>query len=266
MLLLSALQRPMKKLLYSLKSELLLSAPISNHTFLLRVMPTNTAKQEISNNALICRPDTRLASVKDGQGNVVHQGFIERKHDVFSFSTTGIALVDSSKKDCSPAAPYYKKQTPLTTLKGQLKVFHDENKIEGTPMEIAVHWMQLISETVAYRKGVTNTGTTAEQAFELHCGVCQDFANILLTLLRADGIASRYVTGLMVGEGASHAWVEFHDGESWISIDPTHNKICDDSFIKFAHGVDFNACSLEKGVFKGEATQTTVSKASVKEI
>ena len=51
-------------------------------------------------------------------------------------------------------------------------------------------------------------------------GVCQDFAHLMLAILRSNGIPARYVSGYieafdpelvdpaMVGAAASHAWVE----------------------------------------------------------
>ena len=39
-------------------------------------------------------------------------------------------------------------------------------------------------------------------------GVCQDYAHVMLALCRLSGLPARYVSGHMLGEGGSHAWVE----------------------------------------------------------
>ena len=45
-------------------------------------------------------------------------------------------------------------------------------------------------------------------ALHLGQGVCQDYAHIMLSVLRPLGIPARYVSGHLLGEGAPHAWVE----------------------------------------------------------
>lgn len=54
-------------------------------------------------------------------------------------------------------------------------------------------------------------------------GVCQDYAHIFLALLNLAGIPARYVTGLLIGEGASHAWVEVLHHGAWYGLDPTND-------------------------------------------
>lgn len=51
---------------------------------------------------------------------------------------------------------------------------------------------------VAYGKGATGVGTTAEQAFETGCGVCQDHAHIFIGAARGVGVPARYVSGYLM--------------------------------------------------------------------
>ena len=72
---------------------------------------------------------------------------------------------------------------------------------------------------------------SAQEAWDLRKGVCQDIAHLTVGLLRASGIPARYVSGYLhpkveaeVGEtvdGQSHAWVEWWAGE-WTGFDPTN--------------------------------------------
>ena len=65
-------------------------------------------------------------------------------------------------------------------------------------------------------------------------------------LERHAGIAARYVSGHLVGEGGSHAWVEAlvpdpdHPGdwalEAW---DPTHDRPAGDGYVMVATGRDY---------------------------
>ncbi len=64
------------------------------------------------------------------------------------------------------------------------------------------------ARTLTYEFGVTGVHTTAADAVAGGRGVCQDYADIMLALCRAAGLPARYVSGHLVGEGGSHAWVE----------------------------------------------------------
>lgn len=114
-----------------------------------------------------------------------------------------------------------------------------------------------------YAPGSTDTTTTAAEAFASGRGVCQDYAHVLIALCRVLEIPARYVTGLMAGEGATHAWVEVHDGERWRGVDPTHNCVVDDRYMLFATGRDFEDCPIERGMFRGNAEQTQKVSASL---
>ena len=52
-----------------------------------------------------------------------------------------------------------------------------------------------------YRKGVTTVETGADEIWKLKAGVCQDFAHILLVMLRIVGIPARYVSGYICPKG-----------------------------------------------------------------
>ncbi len=54
-------------------------------------------------------------------------------------------------------------------------------------------------------------------------GVCRDYAVLTATLLRAGGVPSRLVSGLVYEEGSFyyHAWVEVWDGNTWVGVDST---------------------------------------------
>ncbi len=59
----------------------------------------------------------------------------------------------------------------------------------------------------------------------------------------------------MTGDGESHAWVEIYDGVRWHGFDPTNNVPVEDSHIKISHGRDYRDCSINRGVFTGQAAQ-----------
>jgi transglutaminase-like putative cysteine protease len=122
---------------------------------------------------------------------------------------------------------------------------------------------EYIFKNFEYIKGITNIETTVDEILEHKAGVCQDFAHLMLQVLRSLNIPSRYVSGYicphksgMRGEGATHAWVEaWIPGFGWAGIDPTNNIWVTNTHVKLAVGRNFNDCSPVKGVFKGPAKQ-----------
>ena len=58
-----------------------------------------------------------------------------------------------------------------------------------------------------------------------------------------------------MGEGATHAWIEVSDGKSWIPMDPTHNRMVDDTYIAISRGRDARDCTINQGVFTGGGSQ-----------
>jgi transglutaminase-like putative cysteine protease len=114
-----------------------------------------------------------------------------------------------------------------------------------------------------YIKGITTVETTLDEIWELKAGVCQDFAHILLVMLRLLNIPARYVSGYVCphdnnlrGEGATHAWVEAYiPFYGWLGLDPTNNCLVNDLHVRLAIGRSFNDCSPVKGTYKGTAKQ-----------
>jgi len=128
-----------------------------------------------------------------------------------------------------------------------------------------------IFENFNYNKGITSVETTIKEILDLRSGVCQDFAHIMLEILRSVGIPSRYISGYicpnkngMRGEGATHAWIEsWIPGNGWTGIDPTNNVWVTNHHVKLAVGRNFNDCSPVKGTFKGPARQSLSVYVSV---
>lgn len=120
-----------------------------------------------------------------------------------------------------------------------------------------------VFEHFQYIKGITNVETTVDEILEHQSGVCQDFAHVLLQILRSMSIPSRYVSGYicpnkngMRGEGATHAWVEAWIPQyGWAGLDPTNNVWVTNTHVKLAVGRNFTDCTPIKGTFKGAAEQ-----------
>ena len=155
-----------------------------------------------------------------------------------------------------------------------LENFEQENEVAAvikslvdfslSPFETAQILSKYVYDNFEYRKGVTTVETGAEEIWKLKAGVCQDFAHILLVMLRNVGVPARYVSGYICpkgqelrGEGATHAWVEvcvpFY---GWIGLDPTNNCIASDRHVRLAIGRHFTDCTPVKGTYKGSSEHT----------
>lgn len=102
----------------------------------------------------------------------------------------------------------------------------------------------------------TGVRTTAGQALAAGHGVCQDYAHVMLALCRLLGIPARYVSGHLVGEGGTHAWVEVlqpvpgHAVEI-LAWDPTHDRQADFRYLTVAVGRDYRDVAPASGTYCG---------------
>jgi len=121
-----------------------------------------------------------------------------------------------------------------------------------------------VYDHITYQQGVTDVETDIDKIWELKAGVCQDFAHLLLEMLRISAIPARYISGYICpmgnelrGIGATHAWVEAYIPDyGWLGIDPTNNCLVSDRHIRIAFGRNFNDCTPVKGTYKGSSAHT----------
>lgn len=148
-----------------------------------------------------------------------------------------------------------------------------ERAKDDTPYQVVLRFCQYVYDHFDYIKGVTTVDTTLDEIWKLKAGVCQDFAHILIEMLKLVGIPARYVSGYictgqngMRGEGATHAWAEaFIPDYGWLGLDPTNNCIANDTHVRLAVGRNFCDCSPVKGVYKGPARHKLEVSVSVDE-
>ena len=250
--------------------QLSFSQPVHEHHFKLRCFPCDDARQKISHEHIEIYPTHFSSSQKDSFGNLCIYGTATRNHDHFSVNVGGEALIDSAGKLCSEPekAALFRYETLLTKAGCSIREFHRslDPMSYMSHIERAIYMMNELHSEFHYKQGITGINTTAEQALNLCHGVCQDYAHILLSLCRLERIPCRYVAGMIPGEGATHAWVEIYHAGEWHALDPTHNKKCDDSYIKISSGRDASDCAINQGVFYGGGTQTQEVLVIVNEV
>ena len=125
-----------------------------------------------------------------------------------------------------------------------------------------------VYQSMTYRHGATGVKTTAAEALAIGAGVCQDYSHVMLALARACGLPSRYVSGHLLGQGGTHAWVEVllpaHDGTGDAiahAFDPTHASRGGLGYVTIAVGADYSDVAPTSGNYRsGAQGRLTASK------
>lgn len=121
--------------------------------------------------------------------------------------------------------------------------------------ELAERISDWVYHAMRYGAGFTTTETTAPEALRIGQGLCQDYAHVMIALCRAAGLPARYVSGHMLGEGGSHAWVEVlvpskkDDHLDVVAFDPTNRRRPNLQYITVATGRDYADVSPTSGSF-----------------
>lgn len=152
------------------------------------------------------------------------------------------------------------RHTDLTQPDDAIKSLSKEAEGEGGLAQM--HALnELIHDRVSYRKGATDSSTTAAQALAQGAGVCQDLTHVFVSAARARDLPARYVTGYLhqveEPELLTHAWAEvFLDGLGWTGFDPTHNECPSINHIRLCSGFDAADAGPLRGHITGEIEET----------
>lgn len=252
----------MKRLKYKYQLSAVYSKPITEHRFLFRFLPADTVRQKVEESEIFIVNCHKYDMIKDKFGNSIISGNIRMQHARFDLTMTGSVItgidIFEEKSDNSLLNDIYRCQTALTEPGGELLRFKKECGLSelGNAYEKAVFLTKNLFGMIKYDPSLTSVGDSAEQALKKGGGVCQDFAHIMLSLLRSEGISARYAAGMLYGEGSSHAWAEVLCRGYWYGFDPTNRKIVNDEYIRVSCGRDSGDCLVITGTMNGEAKQT----------
>ena len=227
-----------------------------------RVLQTDLAVRGMENGA-------EVTWTKDRFGNRVANVVVGRVPHAVDFEAVFKVERDATRASARRPAPWPPELGPLHYLRPTALTAPDAKLLDAAieivrsaddareRAERAHNWA---SGSITYQYGVTGYTTPAAMALHFQKGVCQDFAHILLALLRLVNIPCRYVSGHMLGEGAPHAWVEalIADPESpgeveVIAYDPTHHRRARMDYITVATGRDFADVTPTSGTYGGPA-------------
>lgn len=203
----------------------------------------------------------RVDASVDVFGNTVVTLSIPRVEEEVTFVTSSIVERDTQHgPHLEPVAMLHDRRlleaTPLTSADPAIDLIAEELRTSGlTGGALASAANECVHNAMAYQHGATTIHTTAAEALARRAGVCQDYAHVLLALTRRLGLASRYVSGQMLGFGGSHAWVEVlvPDGAGRarvLSLDPTHGRPTGYEYVTVAVGRDYGDVAPLSGTYR----------------
>src|SRR5450755_1346998 len=257
-----------------------------------RLLPRSEAHQRCLSFTLDVTPAANITQYSDANGNAVHHFNIAGSHteiNVTAQSTVQVQLVPAPRTSeagdwtdldaITGADDYWEMMLPSEFAHSgeALEQLAKELKVErrDTPLQLLTELNEGIYELFAYVPNSTNVDSPIEHALVSRQGVCQDFAHIMIALVRPLRIPCRYVSGYLFHreenghkdrslEGASHAWVEaLIPRLGWIAFDPTNNLIGGDRHIRVAIGRDYADVPPTRGVYKGEAQSELIVAVTV---
>jgi transglutaminase-like putative cysteine protease len=226
------------------------------------------------------QPRARVLPYRDYLGNTLHTFTIPSQHLALTIVTRAVVEVQPPPLlpeslpvdtwdvlDTATAGGDYWDALAQTDLTAPTPLLYELAEKIGAcrrddPLTVIQQINTRLYESMSYKAKSTRVDSPIDVALAQRTGVCQDFAQIMISLLRGMGIPARYVSGYMAhrrsdrsAEDATHAWVEAWLPElGWVGFDPTNNSLADDHYIRVAIGRDYDDVPPTRGVFKGGAS------------
>lgn len=253
-------------------------SPVIDSANQVMLFPINDEQQEVKKHELIITHHPAVEIFTDYFGNKVGIFSVIKPHTELSIQSNIEVITKEVQLPVSDTAPetqwdnlvMIREQFPYMDFMLQ-ENFEAHDEVSAvvksmmneavTPFAAAQQMSAFVYDSFEYKKGITSVETQVDEIWKLKAGVCQDFAHILLVMLRLVGIPARYVSGYICpknhelrGEGATHAWVEAYiPFYGWLGFDPTNNCIVSDRHVRLAIGRSFTDCTPVKGTYKGSS-------------
>lgn len=205
--------------------------------------------------------DVRRQERMDQFGNLVVDFFAHEVPEAIEFvaevDVERSAAVPNLLPDGWPPADWLLDPSPLTAADERIQSAAEDlsaGSVYGLDLADSINdW---VYGSLTYKHDLTGVRTTAAEALAVGSGVCQDYAHVMLAVCRAAGLPSRYVSGHMVGQGGTHAWVEVvlpaaggRDAVAW-AFDPTHASRVGLGYVTIAVGRDYADVAPTSGTYR----------------
>ena len=199
----------------------------------------------------------RIRRREDRFGNSVVHVSVPAVEEAIEFHTRAVLVRNRTSVNPPHWSRVSPTATPLTEPDAEIReAAHSLGPVRDV-VDTADAIADLVNSSFEYAQGATSVRTTAADAWKLRRGVCQDMAHVMIAMCSSLGIASRYVSGHLVGDGASHAWTEVFDPtrDVTVAIDPTHRRRTDLRYITTATGRDYRDVAPTSGTYSGSGGQ-----------
>ncbi len=270
---------------YSIRhlTKFLYSKPVSESMMETRMHPRSDANQRCLTFHLSVSPRCRVFSYRDHLANHVHHFDIPGQHPQLVIVAESLVEVQPALEIPSFLAPeawddldqitsqgdYYEFLAPSefcasTPILDDLAARLDLRRRDD-PLTVLHQLNHDLYGHFDYVPRSTRVDSPIDVALQSRKGVCQDFAHIMIALVRSKlHLPCRYVSGYLAHRGsaetdrsaatATHAWVEVlmpHLG--WVGFDPTNHLVAGDRHIRTAIGRDYADVPPTHGIFRGRA-------------
>ena len=217
----------------------------------------------------------RFESRQDRFGNVIVDAFASHVSSAIEFLAEVSVERSSLVPNRLPAGwqkdAYLLEPSRLTAADARIERAADElaeSAEWGLPLADRINdW---VYQSMTYKGGITGVRTTAAEALAQGYGVCQDYAHIMLAICHSAELPARYVSGHLVGQGGTHAWVEVvlpvddgsGDAIAW-TFDPTHASRGGLEYVTIAVGADYSDVAPTSGTYVSRAAGRLVTTKRV---
>jgi transglutaminase-like putative cysteine protease len=261
------------------------SAPAVESFTELRVRPRQSNLQNVIRHVTEVRPHAVLDEFTDYYGNTVECLSVPFRHKTLTVTSRStvetfphkdaISGLDLSVSEAVRLNWSMRRQlfdylmpsqhAPITAQLDKLSREHLPSNASFAESILGLN--SYIHRNFTYMPGVTEIRTPLSEVLEKRQGVCQDFAHLMIALIRCAGLPARYVSGYietyspgderaLTGAAASHAWVEVYlPSGLWIGLDPTNEIMEGERHVQIGVGRDYADVSPLRGVFKGSERQ-----------
>jgi transglutaminase-like putative cysteine protease len=213
---------------------------------------------------IVSAADARTTHHRDAAGNMVTRSRVPLVPDRVEFVVEAVVeRVGQGSDVLLPVAaltdPRLLRPTRLTAADPAIREL-GATMAGPDRLATAERFCAYVHGAISYAHGVTSVATTAAEALAGGRGVCQDAAHVMIALCRATGLPARYVSGHLLGEGGTHAWVEVivadSAGARAVAFDPCNGRRTGRDYLTIATGRDYTDVAPTSGTYLGTASGT----------
>lgn len=258
------------------------------------LIPRDSNRQRCLSHELVLDPEAADSSTsRDAYGNISSYFHVTERHQRLSITSHSVVDVDPPPAElygggsanapweiARPVGPDGALAVEFTLdlhpaeITDAVRAYAAPSFEQGRPLiEVLRDLNARIHSDFTYRSGSTTVSTKVDEVLTAREGVCQDFARLAISCLRANGLAASYVSGYLatkpppgkerlVGVDASHAWASVWTPQNqWLGLDPTNDQMIDERYIVVGYGRDYADVPPLRGIIYTESKKSVIDVA-----